>query len=158
MPENTGLLSSSVYRAQVLTAPTVMPSLGYGEHAAQSGFHIMEAPTEHWVETLTGFAATGVEVILAHVAQQPMQTHPLVPVLQVSVTESMERFGADLDLLLEGAPESWTDQLLQLVKQVIEHEYVPKLYQQGNIDFQFTRIVRGVVVRAQSYRSSEKDS
>ncbi|MEZ4618669.1 MAG: UxaA family hydrolase [Caldilineaceae bacterium] len=103
VPENTGLLSSSVYRAQVLTAPTVMPSLGYGEHAAQSGFHIMEAPTEHWVETLTGFAATGVEVILAHVAQQPMQTHPLVPVLQVSVTESMERFGADLDLLLEGA-------------------------------------------------------
>ncbi len=144
VPENTSLLSSVVYRDHVLTQPTVLPSLGYGEHAAQAGFHIMETPTEHWVETLTGFAATGVEVILAHVAQQPMQTHPLVPVLQVSATESMEHFAADLDLLLDGAPESWNGQLLQLIKHVVEQEYAPKLYQQGNIDFQFTRGLLGV--------------
>ncbi len=144
VPENTGLLSTPAYRGNVLSASTVLPSLGYGEHAAQSGFHIMETPTEHWVETLTGFAATGVDVILAHVAQQPMQTHPLVPVLQVSATESMERFAADLDLLLDGAPESWNEQLLQLVKRVVEHAYAPKLYQQGNIDFQFTRGLLGV--------------
>jgi altronate dehydratase len=144
VPENAGLLSTAAYRDKVLTAPTVMPSLGYGEHAAQPGFHIMEAPTEHWVETLTGFAATGVEVILAHVAVQPMQTHPLVPVVQVSATEAMERYGTDLDLLLEGAPASWNEQLLGLVKQVVEHAYVPKLYQQGNIDFQFTRGLLGV--------------
>jgi altronate dehydratase len=144
VPENTGLLSTPAYRVNVLSAPTVLPSLGYGEHAAQSGFHIMETPTEHWVETLTGFAATGVDVILAHVAQQPMQTHPLVPVLQVSATESMECFAADLDLLLDGAPESWNEQLLQLVKRVVEHDYAPKLYQQGNIDFQFTRGLLGV--------------
>ncbi|MCB0125676.1 MAG: UxaA family hydrolase, partial [Caldilineaceae bacterium] len=104
VPENAGLLSSAAYRDNVLTAATVLPSLGYGEHAAQPGFHIMEAPTEHWVETLTGFAATGVQVIVAHVADQPMQTHPLVPVLQVSAAEAMESFAADLDLLLDGAP------------------------------------------------------
>jgi len=144
VPENTGLLSSAVYREAVLTAPTVLPSLGYGEHAAQPGFHIMETPTEHWVETLTGFAATGVEIILAHVAEQPMQTHPLVPVLQVSATERMEHFASDLDLLLDGAPAQWNEQLLALVKQVVEQEYAPKLYQQGNIDFQFTRGLLGV--------------
>ncbi len=144
VPENAGLLSAPAYRNQVLSAPTVLPSLGYGEHAAQPGFHIMATPTEHWVETLTGFAATGVDVIVGHVAAQPMQTHPLVPVLQIAATESMERFAADLDLLLEGAPATWNEQILQLLKQVIEHEYAPKLYQQGNIDFQFTRGLLGV--------------
>lgn len=144
VPENAGLLSAPAYRDRVLTAPTVLPSLGYGEHAAQAGFHIMEAPTEHWVETLTGFAATGVQVIVAHVAQQPMQTHPLVPVVQISAAEQMESFGTDLDLLLDGAPESWNEQILGLVKRVIEHDYAPKLYQQGNIDFQFTRGLLGV--------------
>ncbi|HRW07644.1 MAG TPA: UxaA family hydrolase [Caldilineaceae bacterium] len=144
VPENAELLSAPAYRNNVLTQPTVLPSLGYGEHAAQAGFHIMESPTEHWVETLTGFAATGVQVIVAHVAQQPMQTHPLVPVLQVSAAEAMESFEADLDLLLDGAPETWNEQILGLVKRVIEHEYAPKLYQQGNIDFQFTRGLLGV--------------
>lgn len=144
VPENTGLLSTAAYRNQVLTQATVLPSLAYGEHAAQPGFHIMATPTEHWVETLTGFAATGVEVILAHVATQPMQSHPLVPVLQVSAAEEMETFAADLDLLLEGAPKTWNRQLLHLVQRVIAHEHAPRLYQQGNIDFQFTRGLLGV--------------
>lgn len=144
VPENAGLLSTAAYRESVLTQPTVLPSLGYGEHAAQAGFHIMEAPTEHWVETLTGFAATGVQLIVAHVGAQPMQTHPLVPVVQISAAEAMEQFASDLDLLLDGAPATWNEQILRLVKQVIEHDYAPKLYQQGNIDFQFTRGLLGV--------------
>lgn len=144
VPENTGLLSAPDYRTNLLRAATNMPSLGYGEHADAAGFHIMETPTEHWVETVTGLAATGVELLVAHVARQPMQTHPLVPVVQVSADEGMEHYRHDLDLLLAGEPTAWNEQILDLCKQVIEHVYAPKLYQQGNIDFQFTRGLLGV--------------
>ena len=144
VPENTGLLSAPAYRTAVLPDTTVLPSLGYGEHADHAGFHIMETPTEHWVETITGLAATGVALILAHVAQQPMATHPLVPVVQCSADEGMEQYNNDLDLLLDGEPGAWNEQLLQLCKRIIEHNYAPKLYQQGNIDFQFTRGLLGV--------------
>lgn len=144
VPENTGLLSTPTYRQSLLTQPTVLPSLAYGEHARQTGFHIMETPTEHWVETMTGLAATGVEIMLALVNAQPMQTHPLVPVIQFSSAPAMQRYANDLDLLLSGDPSQWLDQLLARCKAVIEHAYTPRLYQQGNIDFQFTRGLLGV--------------
>ena len=145
VPENTGLLSAPSYRDSLLDQSTVLPSLAYGEHAQQTGFHMMETPTEHWVETMTGLAATGVELILALVNNQPMQTHPLVPVIQFASAPAMQhQYASDLDLLLAGDPAAWNDQILARCKQVIEHDYVPRLYQQGNIDFQFTRGLLGV--------------
>lgn len=147
VPENTGLLSTPAYRDALLPQTTVLPSLGYGEHARQTGFHMMETPTEHWVETVTGLAATGVELVLALVNEQPMQTHPLVPVLQMASEPAMQqRYGADLDLLLTADPTDWIDQILEQCQQVIEHTYAPRLYQQGNIDFQFTRGLLGVTL------------
>jgi len=145
VPENTGLLSMSAYRDNLLTQSTVLPSLAYGEHARQTGFHIMETPTEHWVETVTGLAATGVELILALVNDHPMQTHPLVPLLQIASEPAMQqRYRNDLDLLLNGDSHDWVDQILERCKEVVEHRYAPRLYQQGNIDFQFTRGLLGV--------------
>ncbi|MBX3011375.1 MAG: UxaA family hydrolase [Caldilineaceae bacterium] len=145
VPENTGLLSTPAYRERLLTQPTVLPSLAYGEHARQNGFHIMETPTEHWVETVTGLAATGVELILALVNDHPQQTHPLVPVIQIASAPAMQQqYGDDLDLFLGDDPTSWIDQILERSKQVVEHTYAPRLYQQGNIDFQFTRGLLGV--------------
>lgn len=147
VPENTGLLSTPAYRNALLGQATVLPSLGYGEHARQNGFHMMETPTEHWVETVTGLAATGVELVLALVNEQPMQTHPLVPVLQMASEAAMQQqYGMDLDLLLTADPTDWNDQILDRCKQVIEHTYAPRLYQQGNIDFQFTRGLLGVTL------------
>ena len=147
VPENTGLLSTPAYRDALLPQTTVLPSLGYGEHARQNGFHMMETPTEHWVETVTGLAATGIELVLALVNEQPMQTHPLVPMLQMASEPAMQqRYGTDLDLLLTADPTDWIDQILERSKQVIEHTYTPRLYQQGNIDFQFTRGLLGVTL------------
>lgn len=144
VPENTGLLSTAAYRDNLLTQPTVLPSLAYGEHARQHGFHIMETPTEHWVETVTGLAATGVELILALVNDHPLQTHPLTPVIQMASEPTMQRYANDLDLFLTGDATGWVDQILERCQQVIEHRYAPRLYQQGNIDFQFTRGLLGV--------------
>jgi altronate dehydratase len=130
-----------------LQQSVLLPSLAYGEHMPTNGFHIMETPTEHWVETLTGLAATGVELILAYVGEHPMQTHPLVPVVQVTAEPKVQaQSGADLDLLLTGEPDKWQNELFQLITRVLEHSYTPKLYQQGNIDFQLTRGLLGVTL------------
>ncbi|MCU6792414.1 UxaA family hydrolase [Paenibacillus sp. WQ 127069] len=145
VPENSGLLSTPAYSEDVLTTSNVKPSLAYGEQARHTGFHIMETPTEHWVETVTGLAATGVELIIALVHRRPMQTHPFVPMLQMASDPSMQQtYANDLDLLLTGNPAAWTDQILESCKQVIEHSYTPRLYQQGNVDFQLTRGFLGV--------------
>ncbi len=151
VPENVSLLSSAAYRAQVLPTGTTQavlpPSLGYGEAARHSGFHIMETPTEHWVETLTGLAATGVELMVAYCAEQPLQSHPLVPVLQITDDQSAAAaFGVDFDLLLAGESTAWPEQILDLMVRTLQQTYSPRLYQQGNIDFQLTRGFLGVTL------------
>ena len=83
--------------------------------------------------------------IVAHIGLHPMQSHPLVPVIQISSdTAVQKRYGADLDLGLADAPESWPGQILQHLVEVIEQRHTPKLHQQGNIDFQITRGLLGV--------------
>ncbi|NEU32065.1 altronate dehydratase [bacterium LRH843] len=144
VPENSGLLSKDAYAKNVFTTDKADPSLSYGEHAAKAGFHIMEAPTTHWVETVTGLAATGVELMIALTNDRPMQTHPFVPMLQVTSNPAMQSYEKDLDLLLAGDPAEWTEQILQRTKETIEHDYTPRLFKQGNIDFQFTRGLLGV--------------
>jgi hypothetical protein len=105
----------------------------------------MEAPTRHWVETATGLGATGVEVMLAHVSGRPLQAHRMVPLLQASSDPDTIRDHADdLDVLLEGDPAGWTQQLLDSVAAVASREYTPKLFEAGNTDFQFTRGLLGV--------------
>jgi hypothetical protein len=104
----------------------------------------METPTTHWVETMTGLAATGVELIIVLV-QRPMQTHPLVPVLQLTTIPALgENPSQDLDLILTGNPNQWPELILTRCKEVIEHTYTPRLFEQGNIDFQFTRGLFGI--------------
>jgi altronate dehydratase len=142
VPEQTGLLTAPGYR-DILT--TTSPSLAYGQRVEQAGFHIMETPSTHWVETLTGLAASGVELILAHLGDQPRQSHPLVPVVQVTAEADLQhRYQADLDLALTGLAQSWPTQMLRLLVDVIEQRHLPRLHQQGNIDFQITRGLLGV--------------
>ncbi|WNR43836.1 UxaA family hydrolase [Paenibacillus roseipurpureus] len=145
VPANSGLLSTASYSQNLFTSSNVLPSIAYGEHVRRNGFHIMETPTEHWVETVTGLAATGVELIIALVGNRPMQTHPFVPMMQIASDSGMLRnYENDLDLLLNGDPDAWTNTILERVKQIIEHTYTPRLYQKGNDDFQLTRGFLGV--------------
>jgi altronate dehydratase len=143
--ENSELLNTKAFRERVLDEEDAQPSLAYGEHVRLNGFHIMETQTEHWVETATGLAATGIEVIIALVNRQPMQTHPFVPMLQVaSVPAMQEKYRDDLDLFLTGEATAWSEQLLQSIKATLERTYTPRLYLKGNVDFQFTRGLLGV--------------
>jgi altronate dehydratase len=142
VPENATLLASPAFRQALLRVPEeAFPTLAYGQRAARNGLHIMETPTEHAVETFTGLGATGVEVMLAHVAGPPLQGHPMIPLLQVSADEATrKRHRRDLDLLLDGVDaEAMAQALLERVTEVASRDYVPHLFAQGNTDFQLTR-------------------
>src|SRR5215203_5320326 len=147
VPERAAILTSQVYLETVLGDCPVKNTLAYGQAApaGMPGLHVMEAPTDHWVETATGLGATGVEVMLAHVAGRPLQAHRMIPLLQASSDpETLERYAEDLDVTLRGDPGEWIEQLLAAVAAVASREYVPKLFEAGNTDFQFTRGLLGV--------------
>ncbi len=111
LPQNTDLLSSATYLDTTLGNQPALPTLAYGAPMHSSGFHIMETPTAHWVEALTGLGATGVDVIVSYIGEHPLQTHPMIPMLQITDrVEVHNAYGPDLDLWLEGAPDQWPTQ------------------------------------------------
>lgn len=147
VPQTASILSADAYLQDVLAAPVAGAevTLAYGQAAEEAGLHVMEAPTDHWVETVTGLAATGVEVVLVHTAGRPVQGHRMVPVLLASSdAETQGRYQDDLDVLLDGDPSMWSRRLLEAIVQVASRIYTPRLSGQGNTDFQFTRGLLGV--------------
>lgn len=145
LPQNTGLLSNSTYLDATLGTQPAYPTLAYGAPMHSGGFHVMETPTAHWVETLTGLGATGVDVIVAYVGEHPLQTHPMIPLLQITDNAEVHKtYGPDLDLWLDGTSDHWPTQILSRIAAVADHSYAPQLYQLGNIDFQVTRGLLGV--------------
>ena len=149
LPENSPLLSARAFLDESIGDGPHLPTLAYGQALAdaadKSGLHVMETPTEHWAETLTGLGGVGVEAILAYVGSHPIEGHPLVPVLQVAAAESAgKQFAADMDAVLEGDPESWPQFLADLLAQTLGGQLQPKAMRAGNIDFQFTRGLLGV--------------
>ena len=145
VPETAAMLENDVYLDAVLGGGPIRNTLSYGEAFEKPGFQVMEAPTDHWIETATGLGATGVEVMLAHVAGRPLQAHRMLPLIQASSDpETIHNHADDLDVLLEGEPDGWTGEILQIVAAVASREYTPKLFGAGNTDFQFTRGLLGV--------------
>ena len=149
VPENASLVAASGFVAAVLgeAAPSWRATLAYGEPAERSGLHVMEAPTANPSETLTGLGGTGVEVMLAHVGRTPFQSHPMVPLLQVSGVEGVaSRHGGDLDLQLptDAKAGEHARQLLGRIAAVAGRAYTPRLFAQGNALFQLTRGLLGV--------------
>ena len=119
---------------------SVPTTLAYGQRVKKAGFHVMETPTDQPTETLTGLGATGVDMALAHIVGAPLQSHVMVPLIQVSTDAATQStYGADLDL--ETAD---IDDLLALVVKVASRQYTPKLHGKGNTDFQLTRGLLGI--------------
>ena len=116
------------------------PTLAYGQRVEKAGFHIMETPTDQPTETLTGLGATGVDLALAHIVGAPLQSHVMVPLIQVSTDATTQAaYGADLDLATADV-----DDLLALIVEVASRKYTPKLHSKGNTDFQLTRGLLGI--------------
>ncbi len=116
------------------------PTLAYGQRVEKKGFHIMETPSNQPTETLTGLGATGVELALAHIVDAPLQSHVMVPLLQITTDlPTQTRFEADMDLTSVD-----TEQVLNLIMSTASRQYTPKLHGKGNTDFQLTRGLLGV--------------
>ncbi len=96
---------------------------------------------------MTGLGGTGVEIMLAHVGRAPLQSHPMIPLIQVaSDAETCERFGADLDLTISTAAAAGTveESILSCIAETASRRYVPKLFGQGRSQFQLTRGLLGL--------------
>lgn len=129
--------ANASFFTEALSAP---PTLAYGQRVEKAGFHVMETPTDQPTETLTGLGATGVDLALAHIVGAPLQSHVMVPLIQVSTDSATQTaYGADLDLTTADV-----DELLALIVEVASRRYTPKLHGKGNTDFQLTRGLLGI--------------
>ena len=149
VPANATFLTSPIYAARLFGDHSqVRNTLSYGQSITESGFHIMETPTDHVVETLTGLGATGVDLMFAHVVGHPLQAHRMIPLIQATTEETTGAiYEADLDLLPSDenwTPEDFSAQMLESILEVASRRYTPKLYGKGNTDFQFTRGLLGI--------------
>lgn len=139
VPGNAGW-QSAVSSQQSVGLLSGTPTLAYGQRVEKAGFHIMETPTDQPTETLTGLGATGVDLALAHIVGAPLQSHVMVPLIQVSTDATTQAsYGADLDLATADV-----DALLALIVAVASRRYTPKLHGKGNTDFQLTRGLLGI--------------
>ena len=143
VPDNAGLLRNGGFRNAVFPNGTVpRASLAFGHPADEAGFHVMEAPTENPVETFTGLGATGVELMLCHIGSNPLQGHPMFPLVQVTADPAVaRRYASDLDRVLLSARDvaDTVGEIAALVADVASCSYRPKLWSRGVTEFQLTR-------------------
>ncbi|HVY70411.1 MAG TPA: altronate hydrolase, partial [Verrucomicrobiae bacterium] len=150
IPEHSPLLNQPEFQNQIFERPVTKPTLAYGQSAKWRGLHIMETPTDHHVETLTGLGATGVSIILSFVDGPPAQAHPLVPVLQITTAGNPRAQGdqrVDWDLIWGEGGVSDAESLKRLwdlIAATAARRYNPRLFLRGNVDFQMTRGLLGV--------------
>ena len=145
IPQSDKLLQTREFIDGGLVGIESRASLAYGENRDSAGLHIMETPTEHWTEILTGMAATGVEIIMAHIGDHPQMGHPLVPLLQISASEMVKSaYTEDVDLLLQGNSNDWPTEVLDLLVRSASRRYEACASRYGNFDFQFTRGLLGI--------------
>lgn len=149
IPSSASVFDTARFRNGIFEQVSVpSPSLAYGQAAAAPGFHIMDTPTRHWVEALTGLGATGVRVILGYAHAGLMQGHPLVPTLQIAPleTEHLRSTSDDFDLVLDGDSGLWAHAILRAVLAGAFGAETPRSLVHGNTDFQMTRGLLGVSV------------
>ncbi|MDE0681433.1 MAG: UxaA family hydrolase [Candidatus Poribacteria bacterium] len=140
VPANATFLQSSRHAPSCRPLAELSPTLAYGQRITKAGFHIMETPTDQPTETLTGLGAIGVDLALAHIVSAPLQSHVMVPLVQVSTdAETQTVYGTDMDLATADVSD-----LLALIVEVASRQYTPKLHGKGNTDFQLTRGLLGI--------------
>ena len=139
-PLSGGLFETPTFRAALgIDAGDLQPTLAYGQAAQAAGFHLMEMPTPHWSETLTGLGASGAQLIIANSARLKAG-HPLVPILQLAG----EHAPAAPDLRLCGDPGAWPQQILDLAAKTLAGSYQPQSTVHNLVDFQLTRGLLGI--------------
>ena len=144
VPGNSVLWTMAEFSTGLLTESPA-PTLEYGQAFREHGLHVMDTPTEHPVETLTGLGATGVEIILALVDRHPLQSHPMIPTLQIADrARAAGAWANELDLVLDAASPEAMKTLLNLISATASRVYTPKISWRNFADFQMTRGLEGI--------------
>jgi altronate dehydratase len=144
------------------TGELVAPkTLGYGQLPGESGLHIMQTSSSHFVEMLTGVVGTGVGLVLAYAAR-PVQSHPMIPTAQFGLARGSNSWSgegipdtalaAGVDVMLpKPAADAGTAEedatattLMDLVLSVASGEREPVAMTVGNTDFQLSRGFTGI--------------
>jgi altronate dehydratase len=144
IPENASLLASTAFLNATGWREAPRPSLDYGQRAAVPGLHVMAAPTDHAVETITGLGATGTQIMLAHVAGPPLQGHPTIPLLQAATKGDAGMDDVDCTLDPGLGPDQVRERLCELLCATAARHHEPAARARHNIDFQVTRGLLGV--------------
>ncbi len=144
VPSNTPLLRADAFTRELFESKAVPPSLAYGQFASKHGFHVMDAPSQHWVETLTGLGATGVELVMAYVDSFPPQAHPFIPML--TFTERGNAAEREVDVVLDGSADDVEAQITESIGLMLAGKIVPRVSVRENSDFQISRALLGVTV------------
>jgi hypothetical protein len=104
----------------------------------------MRMPGTDWMETATGFGATGVQQILAHVTGGTLSAQRFVPVVEFSSDPAtVATYGGDLDAVATGDATEQARTGLATIAAVASRKLVPKAVASGNVGFQITRGLLG---------------
>ncbi len=146
VPESGALADSEAFRASLAAAPQDWhATLAYGQPPARGGLHVMQSPTDTPAEVVTGLGGCGAEIMLAWVGDAPLESHPMIPLIQCA-TAGGAADAADLDLTLDAREPTaaLAGALAARIADVASRRYRPKLYASGLVNFQLTRGLLGL--------------
>ena len=145
VPDNSALLDHPSFVCHLADGPA-KPTLAYGEPFTLPGLHVMESQTTHWVETMTGLGASGVELVVAGVGSHPLPGHPMIPVLLIGAEDLPGPFREDVDHILAGGSEAQRKDILDLIRRTAASIHTPRAEGLCHTEFQITpRLLRGSV-------------
>ena len=148
VPEGSNLMDCAPWRDELLADEgDAAPTTAYGQGIKCPGLHVMEAPSNNPVEIMTGLGGTGVEIILVHVGDCPIPSHPMIPVLQISTMDKViGRYGNDLDLVPDSTSTSRDQRqvISRCLAETASGRYRPVAVDRGFISFQLTRGLLGL--------------
>ena len=155
LPTTASLLQDDLFWSAVSSVSQAGPTLGYGQVCTENGLHIMDTATVDWAETLVGLGATGVDIVIAYVAQQPLSGHPLTPLVQISSTpgpaavhsaDEDVSVNVDVDLLLHDTDneDEVVSRLGDVLRAVLAGEEETVAVRNGDLAFQLSRGSLGI--------------
>ncbi len=145
LPEGDPLLATAAFRTALFGKTAPRATLAYGQPLTQSGLHLVETDTGHWVENVTGLGGCGAHLLIGLVGDTPQQGHPLLPVLQLAEPDALAAaVASDVDLVLTGDLDRDEAALLRLLVTTAQGERTSVSSAGGFVDFQLTRGLLGV--------------
>ena len=148
VPDGSSLTACAPWRDDLLAdGGDSSPTVAYGNGIEHPGLHVMEAPSSNPMEIMTGLGGTGAEIVLAHIGDCPIPSHPMIPVLQISAMDKViERYSNDLDLVLDSTSTSrdQREAISRCLAETASGRYQPIAVNRGFTSFQLTRGLLGL--------------